>query len=155
LSDRQIRIEKLKGMQADRNRILRRKTDRREILNQRKSKKVNVSFEITSATTETDVRMTDFGDFHGAITMRAARIREIEAFLTLSFRERESAFTFRTDETGNLNQRTIGSTTMIVSVDVDFSWMIAVRTARTIGEVGFTWHRVIYFREDGGGCTPL
>gem|GEM_PF-4972974 len=69
------------------------------------------------------------------------------------FRERESTFTFRTDETGNGNQRAVRNTAMIVRVDVDFSRVIRVRTRGSLREVNFTSHRVICFHD--GECIHL
>lgn len=43
---------------------------------------------------------------------------------------------------------------MIMSVDVNFSGMIAVRARGFLREVSFVRHRVICFR-DGGGCTSF
>lgn len=62
-----------------------------------------------------------------------------------SFRKTEIAFVFGTNETGNRNQRAVWSTAMIVSIDVDSSWMIAVRARSSLRKVGFTRQRVICF----------
>lgn len=51
--------------------------------------------------------MIDFVDLCGAVTVRAMKTRKMKGFVGMRmisrFRERESAFTFRTDEAGDLD----------------------------------------------------
>lgn len=63
--------------------------------------------------------------------MNTDTVREMKEFVGMirvrRFRKEENAFKFRTDETGNRNQKAIKSTAMIVSINLDLNKMIAIK----------------------------